>query len=308
MSWLPTHRQLSFSSTMVSLSASAILVGSVLVQSCLLNRAFAAPAPPMDLEKSLKKASVDGKYAMLLHQFKDEKDGDEYGDFHEYGFRNVTEHHEQKDLTKGYWVYVQPYWYIWEKRTDSKRQARSWGPEQATGEPNVAAAGDNGNAWASKTEDAEDEWLLLEYDQPTIPTHVLVHETFNPGAVNRVTVFKLDGAEVEAWKDDDPTKVGSGQGISEIPLKVDFKITRVKLYIDSKNVKGWNEIDAVGLRDKGDKVHWAAHAAASSTYAPPFPAEDMTATYEEKIERLQAEIKRLKKTIEELKKTAGKDK
>jgi hypothetical protein len=287
----------------------ALLGGWLLLLASVSNRALAlAPAPPMDLEKSFKKASVDGKYAMLLNQFKDEKDGEELGEFHEYGYRNKTEHNGQKELCAGYWVYVKPYWYIWEKRTDSKRQPRSWGPEQATGEPNVAAAGDNPNAWASKTEDSEDEWLLLEYDQSIIPTHVLVHETFNPGAVNRVTVFKLDGTEVEAWKDTDPTAVGSGQGISEIPLKVDFKTTRVKLYIDSKNVKGWNEIDAVGLRDKAEKVHWAVHAAASSTYAQPYPAEDKTAAHEEKIERLEAEIKKLKKTIEELKKGAGKDK
>jgi len=290
------------------LLAAALLCGWMILLASAAKRAAAlAPAPPLDLEKSLKKATADGKYAMLLHQFKDEKDGEEYGELHEYGFRNTAEHQGQKELSPGYWVYVQPYWYIWEKRTDSKRQPRNWGPEQATGEPNVPAAADDGRAWASKTADEQDEWLLLEYDEALIPTHVLVHESYNPGAVNRVTVFKLDGTEVEAWKDTDPTPVGSGMGVSEIPLKIDFKITRVKLYIDSKNVTGWNEIDAVGLKDKAEKTHWAVHAAASSTYAQPFPAEDMTAVYEEKIERLEAEIKKLKKTIEELKK-AAKDK
>jgi hypothetical protein len=46
-----------------------------------------------------------------------------------------------------------------------------------------------------------------------------------------------------------------------------FKTNRVKLYLDSKGVPGWNEIDAVGLRESGGKTHWATSADASSTYA-----------------------------------------
>ena len=41
----------------------------------------------------------------------------------------------------------------------------------------------------------------------------------------------------------DPSK-----GVSAIPLKVKFKVSKVKIYIDSPSVSGWNEIDAIGLR------------------------------------------------------------
>jgi hypothetical protein len=284
-------------------AATVLLGGALFCAFSSFNRALAlAPAPDTDLEKSLKKATADGKYAMLLHQFKAEKDADDNGEFNDYGYRNKTEHGDQKDLPTGYWVYVQPYWYIWGERTENKREKRAWGPEQATGEPNVGNLGtDDQNAWASKTEDAEDEWLLLEYEEPIQPIGVVIHETFNPGAVIKVTVFKLDGTEVEAWKGADPTAAGTGSGVSEIDLKVDFKTTRVKLYIDSKNVAGWNEIDAVGLKDKAKKVHWAKYAAASSTYAPPYPADDLTASYEERINKLEAENKKLRKANAELK-------
>ena len=46
-------------------------------------------------------------------------------------------------------------------------------------------------------------------------------------------------------------------GLSEIPIRTDFKTNRVKIYLDSPSVPGWNEIDAVGLRDKAKKTHWA---------------------------------------------------
>jgi hypothetical protein len=283
-------------------AVSVVLVAAFPLAAVLISRA--APAPAMDLEKALKKASVDGKYAMLLHQFKAEKDAEEHGDFEDYGYRTDMKYGDQTDLTPGHWVYVAPYWYVWEKRANTKRDSRGWGPEQATGEPNVIRLGtDNGNAWASKTPDNDDEWLLLEYDEPVVPIAINIHESFNPGAVNRVTVFKLDGAEVEVFKGADPTAVGSGSGVSEVECKVDFKTTRVKLYIDSKNVAGWNEIDAVGVKDKDKNVHWAKHATASSTYAAPYPGEDVAASYEERIEKLQAEIRKLKKTIEAQKKT-----
>ena len=96
---------------------------------------------------------------------------------------------------------------------------------------------------------------MLEYDEFVAPTAVLVHETYNPGALVRVTVFKLDGDEVEVWKGKDPTPAGSARGESEVTFQVSFKTNRVKIYIDSPGVPGWNEIDAVGLRNKAKKTH-----------------------------------------------------
>jgi hypothetical protein len=175
-------------------------------------------------------------------------------------------------------------------------------------------AGDIVTAWASQTPDGQDEWLMLEYAEPVIPNAVLVHETYNPGALVRVTAFKLDGEEVELWKGQDPTTSDSDMGVSEIPVKVDFKTNRIKLYIDSKNVPGWNEIDAVGLRDKEKKTHWAVAADASSTYAPPYDAVmpvrvlNPFAEQEKRIRDLENEVKQLKEMMEELKKKVNKDK
>src|SRR5262249_48160744 len=144
---------------------------------------------------------------------------------------------------------------------------RAWGPEQATGPPDTQQAGDIQTAWASLSPDGSDEWLLLEYAEPAAAGAGRGYGTHNPGAPGRVTVLQLDGEEVEVWKGKDPTPVNSGMGTSEVTFRVPFKTNRVKIYLDSKNVPGWNEIDAVGLRDTGGKTHWAVSAAASSTYA-----------------------------------------
>ncbi len=218
-------------------------------------------------EKALHKARVNGKYAMLLRQIKVPADAAQYADFRDLGPRNVVNYAGFTGLPGGHWVYVYPYWYIWRDLAAAPKVKRAWGPEQATGPPDTHQAGDIQTAWASLTPDGQDEWLLLEYAEPVAAEAVLVYETYNPGALNRVTVFRLDGEEVEVWKGTDPTPRNSGMGTSEIKFRAPFKTNRVRLYLASKQVPGWNEIDAVGLRDSAGKVHWAVSADASSTYA-----------------------------------------
>ncbi len=292
--------------------------------------AAAATAAPSDLEAALQKARVNGKYRMLLRQFKVEKDAETNGDFKDLGYRNTPEYGGLADLPAGHWVYVAPYYYIWRDLSAVQRPKRDWGPEQATGEPDTNMAGDIVTAWASASQDDQEEWLMLEYEDMVAPTAVLVYETYNPGALYRVTAFKPDGEEVELWKGADPTPTADGMGVSEIPVKAAFKTNRVKIYIDSPSVPGWNEIDAVGLRDKNKTMHWAVAAEASTTYAAPYPPEGATTAAvpvedgavvtlrardraklqeaEERIQKLEDEVRSLKDAVEELKKGKNKDK
>jgi hypothetical protein len=268
-----------------------------------------SPKPSANLEELLKKATVNGKYRMLIAQFKVENDKGVDGDFKDLGKQSRSEYAGQTGLPKGYWVYARPYWFIFRDLSATQRPKRAWGPEQATGEPDTNMAGDIQTAWASQSQDDQDEWLMLEYAEPVTPTAVLVHETYNPGALVKVTAFKLDGTEVELWKGQDPTGTDAEMGISEIPVKVDFKTNRIRIHIASKDVPGWNEIDAVGIRDTDKKMHWAASAHASSTYAQEIdtiPLAPPRNPYDVRIEKLEAEIRELKAMVEALQKKVDK--
>jgi hypothetical protein len=260
-------------------------------------------APLLTLEDSLKKASA-GKYEMLLHQFKVEKDPNVDSDFVDLGYQQRREYAGHSDLSSGYWVYVAPYWYIWRDQKAAAKPRRNWGPEQAIGPPDTwPNSGDLVTAWASLTEDGQDEWLLLEYAEPIQPFAAMIYATYNPGAVSRLTAFKLDGTEVEVWKGKDPTPVGSGKGISVIPFRINFKITRIKVYLASKSVGGWNEIDAVGLRTRS-KTYWATSVEASSTYAQqrmavPVPPPQVDVD-DEALTRLEREVRDLKARLKRL--------
>ena len=154
------------------------------------------------------------------------------------------------------------------KTGSAESKGRNWGPEQATGEPDTPGYGDVPTAWASLTADGQDEWLVLEYENAVIPARIEIHETYNPGAVHRVTIFDEDGEEIEVWKILSLAG-GSVRNVLNIPVEKNIKTKKIKIYLDSKLIPGWNEIDAVGLVDTEGKTQWGKKAEASSTYAEP---------------------------------------
>lgn len=155
----------------------------------------------------------------------------------------------------------------------------SWGTDQVTGAPNTPGAGDITTAWASSTPDGADEWLELRYDQSVVPSAILVHETYNPGALTKITHVGFLGRETTLWEGTDPTSAVAGRGVSRIPISPGFKTGHIKIYLDSKAVPGWNEIDAVGIEYGNNQVIWASSAQASSTYGSSYPPQQYGGIY-----------------------------
>ena len=147
---------------------------------------------------------------------------------------------------------------------------QKWGPEQATGAPDSPDWPNNqGTAWCPATADGREEWLELTYGEPVEPLVLVVYECLKPGALTRVLAIDTEGNEINAWsgKDPSPPDSGNGSAISVIPLKVKkLKIVRLRLYLDSPHVEGWNEIDAAGILDVKGAIHWATGATPSSTW------------------------------------------
>jgi hypothetical protein len=142
----------------------------------------------------------------------------------------------------------------------------SYCANQVIGPPNTAGPGDLSTAWASAEQDNQDEWLIVEYDTKVSPKAIVIHETYNPGAVAKVTHYPTWGRERVMWQGTDPTPVSAGAGVSRLPVNTTLKTNRIKVYIDSMAVPGWNEIDAVGLECSDGKIVWAKNVEASSNY------------------------------------------
>ncbi|QDT44724.1 hypothetical protein Pan241w_48400 [Gimesia alba] len=140
-----------------------------------------------------------------------------------------------------------------------------WSPGQATGEMNSPKAGDQKTAWAALAQDKGAEWIKLEYKTPVEVYAVRIYENFNPGAVSKVTGFDKAGTEVLIWEGKEPLK--KAPNIFEVKPESKLVSQSIKVYLDTKRVKGWNEIDAVQLVSSNNSKQWATKASASSTYA-----------------------------------------
>jgi len=171
---------------------------------------------------------------------------------------------------------------------------RDWGPEQVTGEPDTPEAGDFATAWASSTPDGQEEWLQVIYDEPIRPSSVKIYENLNPGAVCKVSVFTPDQKEEIVWQGIDPTPADRKNGISEIPLRANFQISRLKIYLSSQDHPGWNEIDAVGLVDAAGVTHWPVDADSAGTYAQEILSETGGKSYVIPTQRTFADMKDLR--------------
>ncbi len=142
----------------------------------------------------------------------------------------------------------------------------SWGVEQLIGEPDTGSYSDNTTAWASQTMDGQAEWIIVDFAEAVTPASIEVYETFNPGALTKVSIFDPLGREVVVWKGKDPTQPPAPGGVSKLPVSTIWQTRQVKIYLDSPATPGWNEIDTVGLVDTNGKTHWPINATASSAY------------------------------------------
>jgi hypothetical protein len=132
----------------------------------------------------------------------------------------------------------------------------NWSAERALGEPDVYPIhGDKVLAWASKTTDDQREYIILGFDTLQSVRAVEIYETYNPGAID--TVY-LRNASTMQW-----VKVYS-RSFQILPLQsrkftfflnnTEFKVDAIRIALNSPEVPGWNEIDAVAIHGYRNKV------------------------------------------------------
>ena len=157
----------------------------------------------------------------------------------------------------------------------------TWSATQATGPTATTEYGSRPTAWAPAAQDAGPAWLELTFDEPVIPSEVVVFESSGNGFV----------ASVELWDATTESWVTAWQGQDQSPEFVigfspdltsnDFATDRVRVNIDT-DVEGWNEIDAVALIGTPTSTAATASAAPSpgassgpvgASPAPSAPAE-----------------------------------
>jgi hypothetical protein len=147
-----------------------------------------------------------------------------------------------------------------------RASARAWGPEQAVGAPDTMTAGDHRTAWAPANSDGGVEWLEAEFAKLSDLSQVVVRQTSNPGGITKVVAITETGAEVPIWQGEDPSR---GQKLADTPFSVPPGVNarKVKIFVDTSKMPGWEEIDAIKVVGRDGSQQWANSVNASSTYA-----------------------------------------
>jgi hypothetical protein len=150
------------------------------------------------------------------------------------------------------------------ERSRQKSLAPGWSVLQAIGPPDTMTDGDQQTAWAPAQQDADMEWLVTEFERPVEAAQVIVRETCGPGCITKITSVTDEGVEVTLWAGEPPKNASPSNTAFAVPPGTTTR--RIKVYLETKRVPGWNEIDAVELVGRDGSRQWAGNASASSSY------------------------------------------
>jgi len=119
---------------------------------------------------------------------------------------------------------------------------------QATGEPDVFSCGDDPRAWASTLPNTE-EYLVLYYETPVIPTELTIYQSYNPSQVVEIQFEDTTGETWLLWYGE-PEEVDYCPDMWTHTIDLDevFYTDTVVIFVDQSILGlGWVEIDAVEL-------------------------------------------------------------
>lgn len=139
------------------------------------------------------------------------------------------------------------------ERSDPTEDGPQYKAAQILGKPSkLPSTGSSRAAWSPAGADTNgDEWIKVGFERPMKIRLVCVAENYNPGAIIRV--FAADSANKEHLIHENigpaPTVPGRMWNIT-IP-QTSFKVYAIKLVMTPSLIRGYNEIDAVGISEVG---------------------------------------------------------
>ncbi len=120
---------------------------------------------------------------------------------------------------------------------------------QALGAPDAIEQQDQDLSWTPKKEGlVRGEFIHVSFAFPIRTRQIIVSEASNPGAIFRLTAFFTDGTESLIYENKYPRNLllPNRAFTYQFPL-TRKKVASIKLELDTRSVKGYNRIDAIGI-------------------------------------------------------------
>ena len=120
---------------------------------------------------------------------------------------------------------------------------------QLLGKPNKLPQAESGaSAWRPAQPDAGEEWVKVGFETPMEIRQVVIAENFGAGCVTNVVAYDTQNKEYSLYKSKPETsKRGAGMHRIWLPQLTAFKVSAIKVVVNTKLVAGWNELDAIGI-------------------------------------------------------------
>ena len=121
---------------------------------------------------------------------------------------------------------------------------------QILGAPNGATCEKPDFAWAPAKENGGIEFVRVRFPEPVWFPEIGVHETQVLGFVRTIILWDAEGKRTE-YDVEDPLVGKKCHGTSRFRFDEYTKpVNEISVVLDTKAVRGWNEIDAISLSGK----------------------------------------------------------
>ncbi len=110
-------------------------------------------------------------------------------------------------------------------------------------------------AWSAKEKDnPKGEWLIVGFQKPQRISQVIINESFNPGTITKITLYDTENnAYVFFERHLKPSK-SKPKLFRVIKTLTSYRVTALKVELQTSWVKGWNHIDAIGISESQEPI------------------------------------------------------
>jgi outer membrane protein OmpA-like peptidoglycan-associated protein len=137
------------------------------------------------------------------------------------------------------------------------RTPRQYGAEQILGKPNkLPAIGSSPCAWMPSQESnpGAEEWIKVGYSEPMRIRQVAIAENLNAGSVSRIYAYDEQNREYLLFENTKDTTRTPGRIMNVMVPETAYRVTALKLVLKTSRIKGWNQIDAIGISSATEPV------------------------------------------------------
>ncbi len=121
---------------------------------------------------------------------------------------------------------------------------------QILGRPNVLPQTVlSGLAWMPNGANFDEDWIQVGFSKPQFVQQIVVAENYNAGAISKIFLYDAQGKEYQVYNEPFVPIKGTGR-LWYVPIaRTKFEVVSLKLVIDHPRIKGYKQIDAIGIAD-----------------------------------------------------------